>query len=178
MKYTISLFTLLVIWASCSPANKESDRSEQPAQEAFSIYLVRHAEKDLEAGNDPPLTPEGQARAEKLASLLQEAGITAIFSSQTRRTLATAAPLAQQLNLEPIIYNPKEDPITLLPSFSNERNGGNILIVGHSNSIPATVNAYLGENRFEQLDESVYDKLFVVSRKADGTTIAEVRTLD
>jgi phosphohistidine phosphatase SixA len=167
LKY-LSIFLALAL-SSCS--NGGADESGPTTDQPVTIFLVRHAEKDLEIGHaekdleiaeDPPLTPVGEERAELLGRLLADAGIATIFSSDTRRTLSTAAPLANQLGLEPIIYNPKQDPSDLLPIFLNARERGNILIVGHSNTIPATVNALLGEERYSNLDESTYDKVFVV----------------
>jgi len=158
LKYLLIFLALAL--SSCS--NGGADESGPTTDQPVTIFLVRHAEKDLEITEDPPLTPAGEERSELLGRLLADAGIATIFSSDTRRTLSTAAPLANQLGLEPIIYNPKQDPSDLLPIFLNARERGNILIVGHSNTIPATVNALLGEERYSNLDESTYDKVFVV----------------
>lgn len=172
-----SVFLLLFLLSGCSP-NSRDDSSKSPADGPITIYLVRHAEKDLESGNDPPLTPAGIQWAEELARQLSGAGVTGIYSSDTRRTLATAAPLARQLDLDPILYNPKSHPDTLLPFFLEQRGTGNLLIVGHSNTIPATVNAFLGSKQFEDLQDSEYDKLFVVTRQPDGSATIEVRTIE
>ena len=42
----------------------------QESDEIFTIYLVRHAEKELSADNpkDPPLTKCGEQRAESLST--------------------------------------------------------------------------------------------------------------
>ena len=62
------------------------------------IYLVRHGEKAAD-GNDPSLTPQGRQRAQNIATMLHRAGIKAIFSSATARTLETAKPLSTSLSL-------------------------------------------------------------------------------
>ncbi|MBC7586932.1 MAG: hypothetical protein H7178_01125, partial [Chitinophagaceae bacterium] len=44
-----------------------------------------------------------------------------------------------------------------------EQKGKTILIVGHSNTTPALTNFLLKEDKFKSLDESVYNKIFVVT---------------
>src|SRR5262245_43762571 len=71
------------------------------AQQA--VFLVRHADLVGQAMAPPkelPLSEAGQARAEKLASLLKDAGITAIYTTEFLRTKKTAEPLAQALKVE------------------------------------------------------------------------------
>ena len=74
------------------------------AQEDFkpvTVFLVRHAEKEDEPRQDPPLKKEGVARSQELAKLLGAAGIKTIITSQFARTKQTAEPLATKLNLTP-----------------------------------------------------------------------------
>ena len=49
--------------------------------------------------------------------------------------------------------------------------GGLIIVSGHSNTTPFVANALLGKDKFTQLDESEYNKIFVVtvSEKGKGT---------
>ena len=70
------------------------------AQQA--IFLVRHGETVAPKGTDArPLSEAGQRRAALLATLLKDAGIKAIFTSDIERTIKTAEPLAQTLRIEP-----------------------------------------------------------------------------
>ena len=73
--------------------------------EPSAIYLVRHGEK-ASVGQDPELTPQGQARAQAIAAILARAGITGVFSTPTQRTRQTAQPLAQRIGLEVQLYDP------------------------------------------------------------------------
>ena len=66
------------------------------------IVLVRHADPAA-GGVDPGLSPAGVHRAGVLAKILAEAGITAIFTSELRRTKETAKPLAHQLGIAPVV---------------------------------------------------------------------------
>ena len=61
------------------------------AAQAGTIILARHAEKAAPSG-DPELTPEGRRRAEALAQVVADVRLTAILTTQFRRTGLTAAP--------------------------------------------------------------------------------------
>lgn len=122
-----------------------------PAAGLDTIWLVRHAEKtepwpaerDLDALQ--PLSREGTARAEALGDRLKNAGIAAIYTSQTTRTLATAQPLAPRtkapLTADDATTRPSEIPPFL--AKLRERHAGDraVLIVGHSNTIPHLLTA-------------------------------------
>ena len=67
------------------------------------VVIVRHAEKATNGGNDPDLSSAGQARAEALARILKDSGITAIFTSEFNRTQETAAPTATSIHVTPTV---------------------------------------------------------------------------
>lgn len=79
------------------------------------IYIIRHgSRRDFvdpawaqQAARpwDPPLAEEGREEALRLSAALARAGIDAIFSSPFLRTLETASPLADAVNL-PIFVEP------------------------------------------------------------------------
>ena len=77
------------------------------AQEA--IYIVRHAER---ASDEPlsPLSAEGHARAARLADILRDAGITAVFVTEYERTAQTAQPTAARLGLTPAVNKADDTP--------------------------------------------------------------------
>ncbi len=56
----------------------------QDSEEIFTIYLVRHAEKELNAKIpiNPPLTKDGQERAEHLAIFLKDVALDASANQQ------------------------------------------------------------------------------------------------
>jgi broad specificity phosphatase PhoE len=126
----------------------------------FTIYLVRHAEKELSADNpkDPPLTPCGEQRAASLEVFLSQVQLDAIYSSDYSRTRSTAQPVAQNRNMETRLYDPKK-----LEEFAKvliER-GENALVVGHSNSTPVLAGLLVGE-KMEPIDESIYNRIYQV----------------
>ena len=136
------------------------------------IYLVRHAEK-LTGTKDPGLTQYGQTRALELARVLQDEPIAAIFSSQYRRAAETAQPLAAYLSLEVRQYD-AGNAESLKTKVLAEYSGQSVLIVGHSNTLDDIAAAF-GVQGMRDLDESMYDRLFVVHHRADGSHIQRLR---
>ena len=66
-----------------------------------TVILVRHGEK-LDSSRDSVLSPAGEARALRLAQMLAASGIRAIYTTEYRRTILLAAPLAKQLGVTPV----------------------------------------------------------------------------
>ncbi len=125
------------------------------------IFLVRHAERAAISGNAPSdtgLSRDGQTRAEDLARALKDAQITAIYTSEYKRTKETAVPLAQSLGIQPEVIQ-GDDLRSLLRMLKAAR--GNVLVVGHSNTLPQIINA-LGISARVAVTESDYDNLFLV----------------
>ncbi|MEZ5041724.1 MAG: phosphoglycerate mutase family protein [Saprospiraceae bacterium] len=125
-----------------------------------TVILVRHAEKAEDGTRDPDLDVYGKARANRLAQLLHAANISAIYSTPFKRTRQTANPLAEILQLEVLDYAPLD-----LDAFSQlvaTKKGQTIVLIGHSNTVPAMVNHLLGKEAIGQLGETEYDKIFMV----------------
>lgn len=117
-----------------------------PAAALDTIYLVRHAEKveewppDREISTLQPLSPEGVARAQTLATRLKDTGIAAVYSSRTTRSLHTGLPLAQAAGIPLIADDATTKPDRMAAFLSTLRakhaQDRAVLIVGHSNTIP------------------------------------------
>ncbi|MCH6198108.1 histidine phosphatase family protein [Aquiflexum sp. LQ15W] len=155
-----SIFNLLIVsflLLACSPK-----------QEPKTIYIVRHAEKQL-VGDDPGLSVAGIARSKKLGQILEQKEIQHIFSTNTIRTKTTARPLADARGLTIEIYDAKkhDDLVREL----RERTG-NILVVGHSNTVNHLANYFVGSGeKFSELQDIEYDFIFEVSLKEDGSSV-------
>src|ERR1700680_5096638 len=67
-----------------------------------TIFLVRHADK-VDDAPDALLSDAGHRRAECLAKMLADVNIQQIYTSDLQRTQQTAAPLAQQRQLKPVV---------------------------------------------------------------------------
>lgn len=130
-----------------------------------TFIVVRHAEKQLGTIADPPLAPEGEARAERLARLLGDASsigrIAAIYVTDTRRTQQTAAPLAARLRLTSQVL-PADDVTGLISRARREHGGSRVLIVGHSNTVPQIVGR-LADTQVLPISADQYGDLYIVS---------------
>ncbi len=125
-----------------------------------TIFIVRHAEKNENAGNDPDLSDAGRARAEALADVLKDARITAIYATEFKRTQETAEPLAKKLGLE-VTKLPAKETAALVAKL-RDLHGGNALVVGHSNTVPQLIKS-LGFEAPIKIAEADYDNLFVLA---------------
>ena len=68
------------------------------------MFLVRHAER-ADNSKDSPLSASGTERAARLAAMLEDAGITAIYTTEYRRTKETAAPLGRAVHVAPVVVS-------------------------------------------------------------------------
>jgi probable phosphoglycerate mutase len=123
-----------------------------------TIFVVRHAEKAPTGGDDMDLSDAGRGRAESLATLLKDAEISAIYTTEFKRTQQTAAPVAKALHLAPAVI-PAKDSATLLAKLRETT--GNVLVVGHGNTIPELMKA-LGIAAPINIADNEYDNLFIV----------------
>lgn len=139
---------------------------------AILLIAVRHAEKATE-GDDPVLTPAGQARAARLAEILKDCPLNGVYTTQFVRTMKTAQPVASTQQKAIMIYDHK-DP-EFVPRLLQKQQGKRLLIVGHSNSIPALVNQVLGEQRFEEIDEQDYGNIFIIGVSNKGQSVKVIR---
>src|SRR5206468_12662500 len=108
---------------------------------------------------DPDLSSAGRARAEALAQILKDSGITAIFTSEFKRTQETAAPTATSAHVTPTMVAAKDT--AALVARLHQLNG-NALIVGHGDTIPNIVKA-LGINSPTNIPDADYSELLIVT---------------
>ena len=103
------------------------------------VIVVRHAERadggsmSKTAQTDPVLSKDGEARAQRLASMLAESGIKAIYATEYHRTQDTAAPIAKKLGLAVQTHKALDVP-GLVAALKADHANDVVLIVGHSNS--------------------------------------------
>ncbi|HEU4586172.1 MAG TPA: histidine phosphatase family protein, partial [Gemmatimonadaceae bacterium] len=65
-------------------------------QSTTTVIVVRHGEKATGQGDDPHLSDAGNARAHSLAHALEHAGVSAVITTQWKRTAETALPTERE----------------------------------------------------------------------------------
>lgn len=128
----------------------------------YRVYIVRHAEKSTEPANDPHLSTEGKARAEFLKTFLKEKNIRAVFSTDRARTMETATPLSELINIRVEKYGNDT-----LGNFLQRliRLKKNALIVGHSNTVVEMTRILDLPHNITFIPEDDYDNLFIIKVK-------------
>jgi len=137
-----------------------------------TVYVVRHAEKVASTDsaakmmtNDPPLSEAGKVRAIVLKDELDNKHIRHIYSTKTIRTMSTTGPLSQaiKVNIDP--YSNIDSLVNLIKSIK-----GNVLVVGHSNTVDDIVNKLCGQTKIAaDLKDAEYDNLFIVKFRGKKT---------
>ena len=140
-------------------------------QSTTTVIVVRHAEKAVGQGDDPHLSDAGEARAEALARSLEDAGVTAVITTQWVRTAETAEPTAREAGASPevvpVVWNSIPRNAADVAAAVRRHPGEVVLVVGHSNTVPDIV-AALGVERPAEICDSEYDRMEIVSMEADG----------
>jgi broad specificity phosphatase PhoE len=152
-----------LLMALCAVAVAAVPASAQIAATTTTVILVRHAEKAATPADDPPLTAAGEARARDLAQAVRDAGVTAIITTQFARTRATGQPTAAVLGITPtVVAATNASHVPDVVAEIRKHAGQTVLVIGHSNTIPAIVEA-LGAKRPPAICDSQYDNLYVVT---------------
>lgn len=135
----------------------------------ITVLIVRHAEKAATPAADPPLTAEGRVRARALLDAVRDAHVSAIITTQYLRTRATAEPTATALGIKPdVVTAGTATHAADVAAAVRAHSGKTVLVVDHSNTIPAIVEA-LGAKRPPAICDSEYDNLYLVTIAADGS---------
>lgn len=153
MTRIVAAFLLLLGLAACVT---------NAASPAKAIYVMRHLQKG--SGDDPQLSAEGRTNAQRLFEVLKRDLPKAIFVSTTRRARETAEPLAERLGITLTPYDPRNAAALIEAIEAEERN---VLIIGHSNTVPDIIGR-LGGTAPPPLSEEDYGDIW----RIDGRTRA------
>jgi phosphohistidine phosphatase SixA len=172
---TYLFLALLLAAGSFGCATARSSGAENVGSARY-VILVRHTEREWE-GEDPPLTPVGEARAQALAATLRDAGVTAIITTQWRRTRDTARPLASLLRITPEVIPVHEgkslENIQAIAAAVRRHKDETVLVVGH---ITVTrVIAALGGPALPTICENVFSDLFFFTPAAGEEGLVRLR---
>ncbi len=129
------------------------------------VVVVRPVEKEIGTINDPPLSDEGEQRAQRLARMFGETGsvgrLDAVYVSESRRGQQTAAPLAERLGRNPVLVS-ASDVKAAVSRVLREHEGGTVLLVGTPENVPEVVRALSGRNLPASSTDD-FDTMFIVS---------------
>jgi len=163
MRFTRRLVPLLLAAAAAPWQPAAAQRSRQPTV----IILVRHAEKDRShpLATDPDLTPAGHQRARDLERVIRRRHVNAIITTHLKRTVETAQPSAEHFHLTPEVYRATGDGkatgAAMAEMVRARHMGQTVLVVGHANTLPATIEA-LGGPKLKDLCDSSFSNLFML----------------
>ena len=114
---------------------------------------------------EPGLAPAGRERAVALARLIGASGVSAIFTSQFRRTKETVEPLAELIGIAPQLT---PQPAAWAERARSGQFGTVLLVAGHSDTVPAML-AALGVAPPPAIGEAEFDNLFVTDTGRGGS---------
>lgn len=161
MKSFSLILTIILSTFNFNQKISKSDSIENHS-EITTYFLIRHAEKDRSnpSEKDPKLTEAGIKRAQNWTKVLKDVSFDMVYSTNFNRTKATAQPIAEANNLEVEIYNQAD---MYNQNFQQKTKGKTVLIVGHSNTTPAFVNAILKNKKYEDLPDDENGGLYIVT---------------
>jgi broad specificity phosphatase PhoE len=136
-----------------------------------TIYLIRHAEK-ADASADPDLSVTGQERAKRWSKFFAAKDISVAYTSPYRRTRETLLPLlaVAKDNGNPITLKTYNPALLSLKAVADENPGKNIIIAGHSNTIPGHINTLLSDKVYTDIPENQFGYLYVIKITGDTVT--------
>ena len=174
MKLLSSLFITFLLLGSLFGCQQLPAGTNPELAAVTTIYVVRHGEKVTadSTDKDPALNAEGVARAEELRSLLKDKPVHALYTTNYKRTMGTLKPLADERQLELLVYESNNFE-SLKTQVLQNYTGKTVVISGHSNTILEIVEAFGTERPVAAVPDSKYDHIFKITIGADGTAILE-----
>ena len=172
MRIKLLCSALLMLSAVMAAPSTAQGQGTQPTV----VLVVRHGEKAATQNNDPDpsLSEAGVRRAQALVRVAEDAGVSAVYTTQFKRTRETARPLAERLNvpvtaLEINRENAGAYPASIAKEILSKHRGRTVLVVGHSNTTSQIVEALSGKSVPALNDATDFDRLFIVVIPASGT---------
>ena len=158
----------ILLWLVLTPA---------AASAQSLVIFVRHAERAdggakaqtmTSTPADPLLSAAGEARAAKLATMLADAGIKAIYATEYRRTQDTGKPLAAKLGLSVKAISAR-GAAALVAQVKAEHPKDVVLIIGHSNTVPEAIRAFGGP--VVKMADDEYNAIYVLAPTTGALTL-------
>jgi broad specificity phosphatase PhoE len=97
------------------------------------VVLASVGEREPGTIDDPPISAEGEGRAQRLTQLFGAGGglgrLDSLYVSSERRAQQAAAPLAEQLHLAPTLFNPQQAAASAA-GVLRDHEGSSVLVIG------------------------------------------------
>ena len=163
------LFCLVFALISCKQTPKDTVET--------TYYFIRHAEKDRTdpTNRNPELTEAGHERSRQWAIYFKDIPLDAVYSTDYKRTTYTAVQTAISKGLEVQLYDPRNLNDS---TFVANTAGKTVLVVGHSNTTPAFVNAVLDEAKYEDIDDTNNGNIYTVQLYTSGIKTDAVQRIE
>lgn len=166
----------LLLFVACKPKRPVRQQVQVSEDTTFltgTFYVIRHAERN--PGPDSTLTAAGQERAGALYRLLKDSGLNKIYITPYKRTMATADSIRIRLHLDTCFYAADTTGEAFIYQVTRHEDWGKrILVVGHSNTIIPLLRSLRASPHIDSIGENEYNRLFIVRKNKDGTTLKEV----
>lgn len=149
----IAILLLCSIVACTNHSNPDKTRS--------TFYVVRHAERY--PGFNGHLIWYGRLRAGDLMRFLKDSGIQKVYVTPFSRTFETADSLISLQKIDTVMYIADTTGASLIKNLkANKDYGKKILIVGHSNTVPAILRKLGASYPADKLPAGVFNLMFEV----------------
>ncbi|MBL0939065.1 MAG: histidine phosphatase family protein [Gemmatimonadaceae bacterium] len=166
-------FIKTVAGAAAFCASLVSFASTRVEAQPTLVIVVRHGEKQP-TPNDPSLSEAGVARSLALDSAIAHSTPGTIVVSATKRTAETAAAVAKRTGVTPTVIALQGAHVKNVADAVMKASGV-VLVVGHSNTVPAIVTA-LGGPKLPDICDASYDTMFIVTPARDGKPVQVVQS--
>lgn len=140
------------------------------------IYAVRHCEKAKDGTDNPPLTPEGLARAERLGRIMDLARLDRVCTTNYQRTVQTGDAVKKYAGDPPIETFPVSAQNDWLGELLLQGGGKRYFYVGHQNTVPMLLNTLVGRQQFQNIPDDDHGRFYIAVTKGIGQTeVLELR---
>lgn len=130
------------------------------------VFLVRVADKEPGTIEDPPMSQEGEVRAQRLAQMFGDPGsLDALYESDERRAQQTAVALAERLHRAPVVFG-AGDAGAAGARILREHAGGTVLVVASAAVLAQMLHELTGATPAAGTDDA--SVLYVVSVPSVG----------
>ncbi|MFZ0006810.1 MAG: phosphoglycerate mutase family protein [Steroidobacteraceae bacterium] len=134
------------------------------------VVLAMAGEKQPGAIDDPPISEEGEQRAQRLAQMFGAGGLgrlDAVYVSDDRRAQQTAAPLVERLHAAAVRYD-SQDAQATASGLLRAHAGEDILVIGSAADLRVFLRELAGTPAAPAADDQP-DLLYIVSVPSFGS---------